>query len=259
MKKVTLEIREQIATLHSAGTKVDEIMQQLNLSRSFVFAELQRRGLIAASKQHVFKDEALRLYTDGLTIQEVADKLGSSNGTIGRIVATAEIGRPKAGRPNPGVAAARRKSITVDGLKLCTVCEEYKPPEQFPPSKVSLDGRRPQCNVCHNRIANDWRVNTPAGQAYSSKKAKERYENVKCATPPWADITAIEMVYLEARRLTRATSEAYTVDHIVPLVGTVVDELGERPVCGLHVAANLRVMSRTLNARKSNRLIHKEY
>lgn len=254
MKKVTRQVRDEIASLHACGNTVEEIMRQLEISRSFVFAEMQRRGLIGRPAQERLRKDAIRLYSNGLKIKEVAVLLNSSNGTIGRIVASEKIGRSRVGMSNPGVAKARRKSVIVDGFKLCTKCGEKKFPEQFPPSTISLDGRRPHCNVCHNREATEWRCRTPAGKAYSSRKNKERVTAIKLATPSWVDLSVVELIYLEARRLTRATGEAYTVDHIVPLVGTVVDELGERPVCGLHVPKNLRVMTRDQNARKGNKL-----
>lgn len=60
------------------------------------------------------------------------------------------------------------------------------------------------------------------------------------ATPLWADLDAISAVYEEASRL------GMTVDHIVPLKG--------KNVCGLHIENNLQLLSRSDNARKSNKL-----
>lgn len=257
MKVVSRKIRDDIASLHACGHTVDEIMQQLELSRSFVFAELRRRCLIGRPAQQRLKEDAVRLYGNGLKIKEVAVLLNSTNGTIGRIIATAGVGRSKLGMPNPGVAKARRKSVTVDGLKLCTRCHAWKNPVEFPPSSASLDGRRPNCNACHNKESTEWRSTTPAGRAYSARKAVERREAIKRATPSWVDLTAIDEIYLEARRFTRTLGEPYTVDHVIPLIGIVDDELGERPVSGLHVPKNLRVIPRTLNARKGNK--HKEH
>lgn len=64
------------------------------------------------------------------------------------------------------------------------------------------------------------------------------------ATPPWADMKAIALLYKEAQRMTRLTGELYVVDHIVPKINPLV--------CGLHVHWNLRVIHWLENARKSN-------
>ena len=65
------------------------------------------------------------------------------------------------------------------------------------------------------------------------------------ATPPWADLAAIERVYALAAEMTRQTGELHHVDHIAPLQGDIV--------CGLHVAENLRVITALENIRKHNR------
>lgn len=66
------------------------------------------------------------------------------------------------------------------------------------------------------------------------------------ATPVWADLTAIEAVYKEAAKLTRATGIKYEVDHFFPLQGNTV--------CGLHVLSNLRIITKTENIQKGNRV-----
>jgi hypothetical protein len=72
--------------------------------------------------------------------------------------------------------------------------------------------------------------------------AQKRKEALQAATPLWADREAIAALYAEARRLSAATGVKYEVDHIIPLQG--------KNVCGLHVSWNLRVITKTANARK---------
>lgn len=67
------------------------------------------------------------------------------------------------------------------------------------------------------------------------------------ATPSWADLDAIKAVYKRAAELRRTTGEDWHVDHEIPLKHPLV--------CGLHVPANLRVISAAANQSKGNRLI----
>lgn len=64
-------------------------------------------------------------------------------------------------------------------------------------------------------------------------------------TPPWADRAAIRAIYLHAKRESDRLGIEHHVDHIVPLHG--------RMVCGLHCAANLRVIPAWANRHKGNR------
>jgi hypothetical protein len=77
-------------------------------------------------------------------------------------------------------------------------------------------------------------------------RTKRRADEIR-ATPSWADLRAILAVYEESARLTRETCIKHEVDHIVPLRSSVV--------CGLHVAHNLQVLTKTENCRKCNKLI----
>lgn len=65
------------------------------------------------------------------------------------------------------------------------------------------------------------------------------------ATPKWADRRAMDALYEEARRLTETTGIRHEVDHIYPICSDTI--------CGLHVHTNLRIVTRAVNAAKSNR------
>ena len=72
-----------------------------------------------------------------------------------------------------------------------------------------------------------------------------RQTRVKKATPIWADKDAIKQFYIEAQRLTTETGIKHEVDHIIPIQGKLVS--------GLHVPANLQILTEFENISKSNR------
>ncbi|MFN9111785.1 MAG: hypothetical protein ACK5XN_17105 [Bacteroidota bacterium] len=74
-------------------------------------------------------------------------------------------------------------------------------------------------------------------RARQARKAK--------ACPQWVDRSALAEFYKLARRLTLETGIKHCVDHIVPLKNKIV--------CGLHVPANLQVITVSENARKGNK------
>lgn len=65
------------------------------------------------------------------------------------------------------------------------------------------------------------------------------------ATPPWSDLKAIEALYVESDRISKATGIRHHVDHIIPLKHPLV--------CGLHVPANLRIITAEENLSKHNK------
>lgn len=100
-----------------------------------------------------------------------------------------------------------------------------------------------------------WWVDPPPPRPRSSlaEHAAKRAARRRAATPSWADRKAIASVYAERDRLNRRERRLYrgkrrskfVVDHILPLQGVFV--------CGLHLAANLRVVRASENARKHNK------
>lgn len=80
-----------------------------------------------------------------------------------------------------------------------------------------------------------YRLANPAKRAaWQAKRVAQQL----MATPPWADLAAIEAIYQEASLL------GMEVDHIVPLQG--------KSVCGLHVSHNLQLLTKSENSRKRN-------
>lgn len=64
------------------------------------------------------------------------------------------------------------------------------------------------------------------------------------AIPPWADQTAMHLIYKKRDELNALWGTNLEVDHIVPLQG--------KTVCGLHCEDNLQLLDKPLNASKNN-------
>ncbi|MDE2353840.1 MAG: hypothetical protein KGL17_02345 [Betaproteobacteria bacterium] len=94
----------------------------------------------------------------------------------------------------------------------------------------------------HAAKLSQWSSERPDRRA--AHEAKRRASK-RSATPKWANDSLIAEFFAEAKRLTEATGVKHQVDHIVPLTG--------KRVCGLHVEANLRVITAAANQSKLNR------
>lgn len=72
-----------------------------------------------------------------------------------------------------------------------------------------------------------------------------RQTRIKKATPSWANLDDIKYFYVEAQRLTKETGIPHEVDHIIPIKGKLVS--------GLHVPANLQILTEKENQTKNAR------
>jgi hypothetical protein len=88
-------------------------------------------------------------------------------------------------------------------------------------------------------IVNKRRAPVIHGGTLGGKRRRRREAR---ATPKWADLKAIRLIYAKAAILTAKTGEMHVVDHIVPLDGKLV--------CGLHVHWNMRAIHWLENAKK---------
>lgn len=86
-----------------------------------------------------------------------------------------------------------------------------------------------------------WRANP---DTVNAMKARRRAAKKK-ALASWISISAIKNFYTEARRLTKLTGVKHHVDHIYPLQSEYM--------CGLHVEANLQILTEKENVLKGNR------
>lgn len=142
--------------------------------------------------------------------------------------------------------------------KWCRRCNEIKTFTEFNKNKHKSDGVDTYCRPCaaakqraffasnkdrtRSYQRKYWEENRQKVNAYN-KEAKLRRR--KTSVVAWADKQAIAKIYAEAAMLTAQTGVRHEVDHIIPLKHPLV--------CGLHVPENLRVVTRSENARKSNK------
>jgi len=151
-------------------------------------------------------------------------------------------------------------------MKTCSSCKETKDLSQYSRQSSNRDGLCSQCKTCRSTKLKEWKSSNRAKVIQDRKawkkdnpesgretlrkwkirnkdkvlasKAQRRASKLS-ATPSWSEKELIEKVYL------KASSYGAHVDHIVPLKSEVV--------CGLHVWANLQLLSPTDNISKGNR------
>jgi len=195
-----------------------------------------------------------------------------------------KVCRAEARRPGILAERAASKALAAQGLKRCSVCGQTLPLSSFRLRSGAPDGLSYRCIECNKRGNINWRAKNPKGfDRWKSRNLDKRSEYCRSwreankdhisrsyadwlsgnrhivnantaernaaklnATPSWADLDAIRAVYAEAARLTAETGVRHEVDHIYPLQG--------KTVCGLHIAANLQILTRSENARKKNRM-----
>jgi 5-methylcytosine-specific restriction endonuclease McrA len=82
---------------------------------------------------------------------------------------------------------------------------------------------------------------TPLQKARHASHQTLRSRRLLSARPAWADLTAIDAIYLKAQQT------GMHVDHVVPLKGKFVS--------GLHVENNLQLLTPRANLRKRNKFV----
>lgn len=85
-------------------------------------------------------------------------------------------------------------------------------------------------------------MNNPDKDAANKARRRAIRRN---ATPNWANYSAIQQVYADARVLSDDLGVSFEVDHIIPLRGKLV--------CGLHWEGNLQIIPANDNRKKSNK------
>jgi hypothetical protein len=96
------------------------------------------------------------------------------------------------------------------------------------------------------RAAENARRKLPHVQAARRAERRARQARLLQRVPEWANLGAIKATYREAARLTKETGIAHHVDHILPLNG--------KTVSGLHVEANLQILTARENLLKGSQV-----
>ena len=153
----------------------------------------------------------------------------------------------------------------------CIICDVIFIPQRCIAKCCSLSCRIKYMNIVRSEIKKEWSIQNKdkvrAAQKRwvvtnpdKRKKASASYikrnlsyyaqyaalytRRLLQAKPKWADEKELNNIYCDARQL------GLEVDHIIPLKHPLV--------CGLHVPLNLQLLSRSENARKSNKFNHSE-
>jgi len=103
-----------------------------------------------------------------------------------------------------------------------------------------------KCVSCSRVQQAVWRKENPDEHCNYQLNWK-RNRDIKRATPRWANEIEIERIYKECERLSREMGIPLLVAHEIPLRG--------RNVCGLHVAENLRVVSKSWAKRRREQIL----
>lgn len=171
-------------------------------------------------------------------------------------------------------------------MKKCSRCSRYLPLHCFHKQRSNKDGFRSACKECRvvesrkfyknneekiKERVNNYRLSNlesiASKKSIYSKKNKDRVRARKVkwvnqnrdtvnncnarrraikllARPVWAEEDKIAVLYEKAKWLESLTGLKYHVDHIIPL--------NHPEICGLHVWANLQILTESDNCRKGN-------
>ncbi len=128
--------------------------------------------------------------------------------------------------------------------KQCPACQIVYPNPyiSFSVHRSNSSGLCTNCKKCDNERLSFYKKNNK--NVVRNSNAKRRSTKLSAA-PVWADKCKIKDIYYQALLMSQSTGEKYVVDHIDPLISSVV--------CGLHVENNLQVITAYENLVKGNR------
>ena len=126
--------------------------------------------------------------------------------------------------------------------KKCWCCKESLSLLFFSKDKSNKQGYATSCKTCSAFRNKQWKaLNRDKWRAIKSKYRASKLQ----ATPYWSDLQRVSVFFEYAYLCSKVLGKAFQVDHIVPLQG--------KTVCGLHVPANLQILTSFDNISKKNR------
>jgi hypothetical protein len=129
----------------------------------------------------------------------------------------------------------------------CKLCRVRESRERYKKNKVKIDAVNRQWAIDNREakriIGNRWNKNNRACVNFNDAKRRARKKN---AFPKWLtdlQLSQIKSIYKKCAEY-RSMGLNMHVDHVIPLQG--------KTVSGLHIPANLRIVTAEVNMRKGN-------
>lgn len=211
---------------------------------------IENRALYSYAKRHGWWHEMSKFMENGLRVPKKWNE-----DSIRECAAKFKVKKDFQKHAPGAYAAARKMGIIVDVCRHmdrrllaeervngreCSRCGEFTLPED-------VAGNSASCLACHSKRTS---AHAKANPAWKASTVAKRRARIARAIPPWVgrgELRQIQKFYEAARKRSDETGVPHEVDHIYPIAG--------RNICGLHVPQNLRVIPKSENRRKSNKVV----
>lgn len=150
------------------------------------------------------------------------------------------------------------QEISVAQSKTCIKCKIEKSITEFYIRKDAKDNLHNSCKECTiKRVSNNindsykqyqkeyGKIYRKENRGYVNAHTAKREASRKRAVVSWSELDEIRELYKMSANMSKSTGIPHNVDHIIPLQSDIV--------CGLHVLANLQILSESENKSKGNR------